>query len=124
MNGPGAWIQISSLLAFLVMGHGLADVPLQSDRIARETCPGRHSTLDWRWWLAAHAGVHVFFVARITGIPLSGLGEWLLQALIDLVTCRRRCTRGVDQGLPSALQAALGLPGGVRPGAEGVAAAP
>ena len=61
--------------------------------------PGCSCTIDWRWWLSAHAGVHAFFVVLITGIPLLGLGEWLLHALIDLGKCRRRYNLAVDQGL-------------------------
>jgi hypothetical protein len=99
MSGPEAWIQIGNLFAYLAMGHCVADYPLQTDRIALEKCPGCSSTLDWRWWLSAHAGVHAFFVVLITGLPLLGLGEWLLHALIDLGKCRRRYNLAVDQSL-------------------------
>lgn len=90
---PG-WLDLALLLA---MGHFVGDFGLQGDRMAREKCPGQGTTLPWGWWLAAHAGIHAFLVAWLTGIPLLGLAEWLLHGLIDLGKCRRRYGIGVDQ---------------------------
>jgi hypothetical protein len=82
MGVAEASFQIFNLLALLAMGHCVADDPLQTDRIALEKCPGCSSSLDWPWWLLAHAGVHAFSVERI-----------------DLGKCRRRDNLAVDQGL-------------------------
>jgi len=92
-------INIFNLLLFLAMGHCLADYPLQTDRIAIEKCPGCDTTLNWRWWLTAHAGVHGFFVVLITGVPLLGLAEWILHLVIDYGKCRRLYNLTVDQFL-------------------------
>ena len=72
------------LFALLAMGHFLGDFGLQNDRMAVEKCPGRDVTLAWQWWLLAHAAIHGFLVALITGLPLLGLAEWVAHALIDL----------------------------------------
>jgi len=99
MATADAWIRIFNLLAFLAMGHCVADYPLQTDRIAIEKCRGCDTTLNWRWWLSAHAGVHAFFVVLITGVPLLGLGEWILHIAIDHGKCRKLYNLAVDQSL-------------------------
>jgi len=87
------------LFALLAMGHFLGDFGLQSDRMAVEKCPGRDVTLAWQWWLTAHAAIHGFLVALITGLPLLGLAEWVVHALIDFGKCRDGCSLRVDQVL-------------------------
>ncbi len=87
------------LFLLLAMGHFLADFALQSDRMAQEKCPQARGVLPWGWWLAAHAGIHGFLVAVISGVPLLGLAEWILHAAIDLGKCRRVYSIGVDQAL-------------------------
>ncbi len=88
-----------NLLALLAMGHFLADFGLQSDRMATEKCPGRAGALPWQWWLTAHAAIHGFVVAVITGQPLLGLAEWGLHALIDRGKCQGRYGINADQAL-------------------------
>lgn len=88
-----------NLFLMLAMGHFVADFALQGDRMATEKCPGQGVVLHWSWWLTAHAAIHGFFVALITGVPLLGLAEWLAHALIDLGKCRRRYRMGGDQAL-------------------------
>ena len=87
------------LLILLLLGHFVADYPLQGDKMAVEKCPGKDCTLDWRWWLSAHAGTHGFFVAILTGVPLLGVAEMVLHMLIDLGKCRLGYKLIVDQGL-------------------------
>ncbi len=100
---------------FITMGlaHCVADYPLQSDRIAIEKCPGCGVTLDWKWWLFAHSGVHGFFVAWITGIPILGVAEMLMHALIDIGKCKKKYHMFADQTLHllcKALWALLAIP--------------
>ena len=87
------------LFALLAMGHFVGDFGLQSDRMAVEKCAGRDVTLPWPWWLTAHAAIHGFLVALITGLPLLGLAEWVAHALVDIGKCRGRYGLGADQGL-------------------------
>ena len=81
------------------MGHFLGDFGLQSDRMAVEKCPGRDVTLPWPWWLTAHAAIHGFLVAVLTGLPVLGLAEWAVHFLVDVFKCRGRYGLGVDQAL-------------------------
>ena len=87
------------LLILLLLGHFVADYPLQGDKMAVEKCPGKDVTLDWRWWLSAHAATHGFFVSVLTGVPVLGVAEMLLHALIDFGKCRWRYKLVVDQAL-------------------------
>ena len=87
------------LLILLILGHFFADYPLQGDKMAVEKCPGKDVTLDWRWWLTAHAGTHGFVVALLTGIPLLGIAEMVAHGLIDFAKCRLGCTLIVDQAM-------------------------
>lgn len=87
------------MFALLAMGHFVGDFGLQSDRMAVEKCAGRDATLPWQWWLAAHAGIHGFLVAVLTGLPLLGVAEWVVHALVDIGKCQGRYGLGVDQAL-------------------------
>lgn len=87
------------LFLLLAMGHFVGDFALQSDRMAVEKCRGRDHTLPWSWWLTAHAGVHGFLVALLTGIVWLGVAEWLVHALIDWGKCAGFYRLGLDQTL-------------------------
>lgn len=88
-----------NLLLTLVMGHFLGDYAFQSDRMAVEKCAGRDVTLSWKWWLCAHAAIHGFLVAVITGLPFLGLAEWIIHSFIDVGKCRGFYRMRMDQGL-------------------------
>ncbi|MBM5817887.1 MAG: DUF3307 domain-containing protein [Cyanobacteria bacterium K_Offshore_surface_m2_239] len=85
------------LLPLLLMAHFLCDFGLQSDRMAREKCPGGDSTLPWGWWLTAHAAIHGLAVALLTGVPGLGLAEMAVHAWIDHAKCAGRISLRVDQ---------------------------
>jgi hypothetical protein len=85
------------LLLLLAMAHFVCDFGLQSDRMAREKCPGCDTTLPWGWWLVSHASTHGLAVALLTGVPQLGLAELLLHALIDRLKCAGRFHLSVDQ---------------------------
>lgn len=87
------------LLAMLAMGHFVGDFVLQHDRMAVEKCPGDDVTLAWSWWLTSHSACHGLLVAWITGIPLLGLGEWIVHWLIDYAKCHNCFDLKVDQTL-------------------------
>ena len=86
-----------NLLILLLLGHFVADFPLQGDKMAVEKCPGKDVTLNWRWWLSAHAGTHGFFVALLTGIPALGVAEMVCHFLIDFGKCRFGYKLIIDQ---------------------------
>ena len=88
-----------NLLALLAMGHFVADFGLQNDRMAVEKCPGKGVVLPWQWWLGSHAAIHGFFVAVLTGVPLLGVAEWVVHALIDVAKCRKAYGLKLDQTL-------------------------
>ena len=65
--------------------------------MAVEKSPGRDLTLCWGWWLGAHAATHGFAVALLTGIPVLGVLETLLHAIIDWAKIRFRFSLTLDQ---------------------------
>ena len=67
--------------------------------MAVEKVPGKDVTLNLRWWLGSHAATHGLAVALITTIPLLGLAELLLHAIIDLAKARLRFSMAFDQCL-------------------------
>ena len=81
------------------MAHFVCDFALQPDRMAVEKVRGMDVTLDWRWWLTAHAATHGLAVSLLTGVPLLGLAEWTFHALIDWLKGRRMFSLFVDQAL-------------------------
>ena len=88
-----------NLLILLVLAHFVCDFVLQSDRMAVEKSPGRDDTLHWSWWLGSHAATHGLAVALLTDVPLLGLMETLLHAIIDWLKIRSRFALVVDQSL-------------------------
>ncbi|MEB3334316.1 MAG: DUF3307 domain-containing protein [Cyanobacteriota bacterium] len=94
-----------SLLSLLCMAHFFCDFGLQSDRMAREKCPGQDQTLHWGWWLTAHAATHGLAVALLSGVPFLGVAETAIHALIDYNKCVGRFTLRTDQLLHLACKA-------------------
>ena len=81
----------------LAMAHFLGDFGLQSDRMAREKCPGCGVTLGWGWWLTSHAAIHGCLVGAITQSPLLGVAELIAHLLIDFGKCRCLWSLAFDQ---------------------------
>lgn len=91
---------IPSLTTFvlLIVGHALADYPLQGEFLSR--AKNRFSPLPgvpWYQALAAHAVIHGGMVGCITGSILLGVLETLAHALIDDLKCGHRISYNVDQ---------------------------
>jgi hypothetical protein len=85
------------MLSLLWMAHFFCDFGLQSDRMAKEKCPGQDQTLPWGWWLTAHAATHGLAVSLLTGVPCLGVAEMAIHALIDYNKCAGRFSIRTDQ---------------------------
>ncbi len=89
-----------SILFFLIVGHALADYPLQGPFIAANKCR-RTGDKHVPWWhaLTAHAMIHGGAVALITGSALLGVLETACHFAIDFLKSERLIGINVDQGL-------------------------
>lgn len=84
----------------LVVGHALADYPLQGDFLSR--AKSRAAPIPGvPWWqaLGAHAVIHGGFVALITGSLLLGAAETLIHAITDDAKCRGKISFNTDQAI-------------------------
>lgn len=101
---------------YLLVGHAVADYPLQSDFMAKEknpwakidmsrVPPGQFPTVFWPWVLSAHALVHGGAVALATGSVWLGLAETVCHWLIDLAKCANYTGIHSDQAMHVACKA-------------------
>lgn len=88
------------LLFWMVVGHALADYPLQGDFLAngknRNTPLGK---LFWPHALFAHVMIHAGFVAAATGSVALGLAEAAVHAVTDWLKCEGKISLRLDQGI-------------------------
>jgi len=99
LGGVGV-IEFLEVLALLLVGHALADYPLQGDFLAK----GKDRTapipgIPWQHPLTAHAAIHGGFVGVITGGLWLGLTEAVIHWIIDDAKCRGRFGYHTDQAL-------------------------
>lgn len=90
----------TTLLFALLVGHALADYPLQADFLAKAKnhtapIPG----IDWWIALSAHALIHGGTVAVLTGSVAMGVAETVLHFGIDWLKCDGRTSFRTDQAL-------------------------
>lgn len=91
---------MSQLFFALLIGHALADYPLQGDFLARaknrkQPIPG----VPWWQAMTAHAAIHGGVVWLITGHPQLALAEFVAHWLIDSAKCEGRIGFNTDQAL-------------------------
>lgn len=105
-------------LVLLIVGHAVADYPLQGDFLAKAKnrfapIPG----VPWYQALGAHAVIHGGFVLAITGSLTLGTAEALVHFIIDDTKCRGRISYNTDQFLHVACKAvwALTIYAGIAP---------
>lgn len=96
-------------LAWMLIGHALADYPLQGDWIAK----AKNHTLQpvpgetiWPGVLACHAGIHAGAVMLATGSWALASCEFVAHAAIDHAKCAGRITYNQDQAMHVACKAA------------------
>lgn len=87
------------LLFWLLVGHALADYPLQATYLS--AAKRRNSGKSTPWWIALsmHALIHAGAVALVTGSLWLGGAEFLLHWIIDLVKCEKKIGDTTDQVL-------------------------
>ncbi|MCA0276234.1 MAG: DUF3307 domain-containing protein [Proteobacteria bacterium] len=93
-------MSLLTLFALLIVGHALADYPLQGDFLAKaksrvNPIPG----VPWYHGLLAHAAIHGGFVGVITGSLTLGIAEFIAHCLIDDAKCMGRISYNQDQAL-------------------------
>lgn len=103
------------MFALLVVGHFIADYPLQGEFLAK----GKNRTAPIPgipFWhpLTAHAVIHGGFVGVITGSPVLGALETVIHWLTDDAKCKGRISYNTDQaihiGCKLAWVLAMGIP--------------
>lgn len=98
-----------ALTFLLILGHFVADYPLQSDFIAKgknrfrpvdpaSIPPGQKPMLVWPWVLTAHAGTHAAAVYLVTGSAALAAAELVCHWVIDYGKCANRYGIHFDQG--------------------------
>lgn len=94
-------------LFWLLVGHVLADYPLQGEFLSQ--AKNRHTAIGayfWRWALPSHALIHGGAVALATGSVLLGVAETCAHALIDFAKCEGWLSFDGDQLLHVACKVA------------------
>lgn len=89
-----------TLFFLLLVGHCLADYPLQGDFLAQ--AKNRYTETGeklWLWALPSHGIIHGGFVMLITGSFVLGLMETVAHCLIDWLKCENKISFGTDQWL-------------------------
>lgn len=84
----------------LVVGHALADYPLQGDFLSK--AKNRAAPIPGvPWWqaLGAHSVIHGGMVGLITGIWWLGVAEAVAHTLIDDAKCTGKISFSWDQAL-------------------------
>lgn len=103
MSGLSAY----ELFALLLVGHALADYPLQGDFLSRAKnrvtpIPG----VPWRQAMAAHSIIHGGVVGLLTGSLWLGAAEVCAHWITDDLKCRNKISFNVDQAIHVACKAA------------------
>jgi hypothetical protein len=93
-------MDFAMLLFLLLVGHALADYPLQGDFLAqaknRNTAIGK---VFWPHALAAHSVIHGGFVLLLTGSLWLALTEVFVHAITDWLKCEGQLSLNQDQAV-------------------------
>jgi hypothetical protein len=89
-----------TIFCLLIVGHALADYPLQGDFLARaKNCTAPIPGFPWWQALTAHAIIHGGAVGIITGRIDLGIYEAVLHFWTDHLKCRGKIDLNTDQAI-------------------------
>lgn len=89
-----------SILFALLIGHALADYPLQGEFLAKaKNHRAPIAGVPWYQALGAHALIHAGVVWAVTGFWQAGVIEFFAHFLIDHAKCDGRIGFNTDQAL-------------------------
>lgn len=96
-----------TMLLLLLVGHALADYPLQGDFLSKAKnrampIPG----VPWWQALGAHATIHGGVVGLVTGTWWLGVAEAVVHAITDDAKCKGRISFNQDQAIHIACKVA------------------
>lgn len=91
--------EIIAMFVMLVVGHALADYPLQGDFLAKAKnkwapIPG----VPWGWAMFSHCTIHAGFVWFVTGLLTLFVVELIAHGVIDTFKCANKISFNLDQG--------------------------
>jgi len=109
MAAPTGLLSALALLFAFVIGHALADFPLQGDFLSRgknrnapppPLADGKGSPANlWVYLMSAHCLIHAGFVWLVSGYAVLALTEFVLHWLIDAAKCEGVTSFATDQWL-------------------------
>ncbi len=115
LAAPTGALSAAVLLFAFVIGHSIADFPLQGDFLSRgknrNTPPppladGKASPGNlWVYLMSAHCLIHAGFVWVICGSPLLAFVEFVLHWIIDHAKCEGHTSFATDQWMHVATKA-------------------
>jgi hypothetical protein len=95
------------ILWWLLLGHFVADYPLQPDFVAKfKARAASLAAVPWYYVMTGHAATHAVAVGVVTGSPLLSLLEFAAHWLIDAAKCEGKTGIHTDQALHVACKVA------------------
>jgi hypothetical protein len=90
------WIK----LFWLLVGHAVADYPLQGDFLAKaKNAWAPIPEIDWRIAMAAHCAMHAGVVMLVTHSFIVAMAEFILHFGIDVLKCAGKTNFRQDQAM-------------------------
>jgi len=88
----------ATTLFLLLVGHALADYPLQGDFLAKAKDVTKPlPSVPWYWAMSAHAMIHAGAVFAVTGSLVLAFCEFLLHWVLDEAKCLGLLSFSQDQ---------------------------
>lgn len=93
-------MDVYTMAGALLVGHALADYPLQGDFLSRaKNRVAAIAGVPWYQALGAHSLIHAGIVGAITGSVWLAAAEFVSHFVIDDLKCTGRLTFNQDQSL-------------------------